>query len=250
MTFIGRGAVVGLLMLLGIAPATAAEPWVAANVQGAVLMQLGDQWTEVATGDSIASGLPVRTLQHGHVELRRRAELLELAPNTVMRVGDDGARGTVEQFAGELTLIESRGRPYRLVTPAFTAATGGAVVISTIMAGAVSLSVQRGRVPLRVKGRNLVLTAGQTFSSGSGAGFTVTGGTAAGAASAAADPDDGASGDADKPDNGAGNGGVPGNDGQNGNAGGNGNGNAGGNVNGNGNGNAGGNGNGNERGHS
>jgi len=219
------GVLIAFAVALTAAPATAADAWLAANVRGTVLMQLGSQWTEIENGDSVANGLPVRTLQAGRVELRRRAEVLQLAPNTVIRPNDTGSMVTVEQYAGQLTLIESRGRKYQLVTPSFTASTGGASVVSSIVGGKATLVVQHGRVPVRIKGRNLLLVSGQTISSGAGNAVTVTG--QSGAVPATTPPGTDIGGQPDvggtKIDNGIGNGGIPGNGGQNGNAGGNGN---------------------------
>jgi hypothetical protein len=238
MTSIWR-ALVLLTALTAVAPAEAADIWIAAHVRGSVFALVDNQWTELRNGDGVASGIAVRTLQAGHVQLLRRGELLQLDPNSAIRASAGGDTLTVEQYGGVLTLNEAGGSRYQLITPAFVATVSGASLTSRVAGNGATLSVRSGRVPVSMHGRSLVVLAGQTLSGSTGTTSSMEGATGEGTDADDASPAADQAGDAPagpsvgpaagpaagttapgKTDNGVGNGGVPGNGGQNGNAGG------------------------------
>lgn len=200
-----------LFALAWIGSAAAADSWVVTDVHGAVLALVGDEWREVSSGDRIASGIAVRTLQAGSATLRRGDEELGLAANTVVRPTAAGGHPMVEQYTGVVTLVETGGTGARRPPPP------------------AALYVRGGEAHLSVDGRRLLLRAGQGYSlhgNWSGVVIPATDGTEGQAAPAATAPDAGAGGGPPVSDGAAGSGppgGGPGPAGGSGNSGPNGN---------------------------
>ena len=112
--------------LAAATPAAAADFWSARHVHGSVFALVDDQWAELQDGDDVASGVAVRTLQAGSVELVRHNESLGLAAGTVVRATATGGAVTVEQFAGRLSLTNIGTAYYTLKTPSNVATANGA----------------------------------------------------------------------------------------------------------------------------
>jgi hypothetical protein len=216
-------------------PALAA--WTAVSASGGVLLLQDGEWTDLPVGSEVASGVPVRTLQSGRVELSDGGLTLQLGSDSAVQVDEAEGGVLVTQFAGTVLLDARvrRGEAVVLRTPELTVTLGPGRSQLTVFGDTGRVVVASGSATITDN------VTGAVQAVGAGADLTQSDVVAAASApgngansNAGGNPDPG--GNSNAGGNGNGNSGGNGNNGNNGNSGNSAGGNGGG-GNGNGNGN-------------
>jgi hypothetical protein len=178
-----RSITVAAALLAGAATgaAVAAEDWVATQTRGTVIALVGTEWQELSRGDSVASGQPVRTLRGGRVQLQREGGSISLGPNTALQIDEspDGSFTTVTQYSGAVA-VRAAEQPQiylKIETPILVVVTSGSAVVVVLDEEKAQVQVDSGTVTVvdRLRGYNVLVSAGQTVSSSASGGIGVSG---------------------------------------------------------------------------
>jgi hypothetical protein len=167
------GAILGVLLLS--ITASLADDWVAVKLRGSVMQLVGDAWVPLKRNDIVSDDRAVRTAFSGRVTFQRDAEIIELGPNTQIRIHDrTGKRFTVveEHFGTVSVEAEVQNvQHFAVETPFLAAVVKGTKFIVTSNDNGSSVKVTRGAVAVaaRVDGSRTVVRAGQSASVASGA---------------------------------------------------------------------------------
>lgn len=248
-THIMAALAVALVALPGLA---LADDWQVTKLRGSAAVLVDGKWQPLRRGDIVPDDRAIQTLDGGRISLQRGKEVIDLGPQTAIRIHDhDGQQyTTVKQYFGTVGVeAEVRNVQHFAVVNEHLAAVvkGTHFTVHSDEDGA-EVSVQRGKVQVEddETGETVFVTVGEAVASSEDGAPMRVGKDGDLPPTASETATEMRQHGQDKKENGSSNGnGVAG---ANSNAGGNGNGNSGNNAGGNGNGNAGGNGNGNGNG--
>lgn len=105
--------------LIAAGSALAAETLTVVDGKGPALILRGDQWADLAAGEEVPEGVPIRTLHGATITLSHAGQLLTLAPDSAARLDSGSRRSTVlTQFAGTLTIEAKLPRGNQLLVRA------------------------------------------------------------------------------------------------------------------------------------
>jgi hypothetical protein len=163
-----RSLFVALLCLLPAISAAWAEDWSVQNVEGAVSVFTGGEWSAPRVGTDLPANAVLQTTSDGRILILRGADRIDLAPSTKLRVeGDNPIDAIARQFEGVIGVGEaaSLGKRFLVVTPDGSMQAKGAVFGVAVDARAPTVSVVRGLVTVtNFAGQNTVdVTDGQVF---------------------------------------------------------------------------------------
>ena len=176
-------ALLTTLALLFAGPACA-DGWTAIKLRGAVLAgdPVGQAWTRLARGDSVADNRVIRTLANGNAVFRRGSETVAFGPNTQAEIIDRrSARPftTVVQQFGEVAVSADvrRVQHFAVSTPYLVAVVKGTqFTVATNPMGS-TVVVQRGLVAVTgvANHRTVNVAAGQSLTAAVSGALTLSG---------------------------------------------------------------------------
>lgn len=174
-------ALLAVVVLLFTAATALADNWVAVKLRGQVLQLIDQQWLDLKRGDVVPDDRVIRTMKSGRVTFQRGRELIEVGPQTQIRIVDKPGRSftTVLQDFGTVS-IEADVRNvehFSVKTPHLAAVVKGTKFTVTSGKSDASVKVTRGRVAVEDQhsGQSVLVTAGQTASTEVGGNLDVSG---------------------------------------------------------------------------
>jgi hypothetical protein len=144
-----RSLFVALLCLFPGLGAAWADDWSVQNVEGAVSVFTGGEWSAPKVGAELPANTVLQTASDGRILILRGADQIDLAPSTKLRVeGDNPIDAIAREFEGVIGVGEtaSIGKRFLVVTPDASMQAKGAVFGVDVDARATTVSVVRGLV--------------------------------------------------------------------------------------------------------
>jgi hypothetical protein len=163
-----RGLFVALLCLFPSLSAAWAEDWSVQNVDGAVNVFAGGEWSALGVGADVPANAVVQTTFDGRILMVRGADQIDLAPSTKLRVeGQNPIDSIAREFEGVIGVGEtaSVGKRFLVVTPDASMQAKGADFGVVVDASATTVSVLRGLVTVTnfAAQKTVDVTDGQVF---------------------------------------------------------------------------------------
>ncbi len=173
-------ALLAIVVLLFTAVPALADNWVAVKLRGQVMQLIDKDWLELRRGDIVPDDRVIRTMKSGRVTFQRGREIIEVGPQTQIRIVDKPGRNftTVLQDFGTVS-VEADVRNvehFSVRTPHLAAVVKGTKFTVTSGKSDASVKVTRGRVAVEDQhsGQSVLVVAGQTAST-DGHGLAVSG---------------------------------------------------------------------------
>lgn len=174
-------AALAALALAALPTIALADDWQVIKLRGNAAMLVGDTWQPLQRGDVVSDDRAIRTVGGSRMTLERGLEMLDLGPDTAIRIDDRNGKKftTVKQYFGTVGVeAEVRNvKHFAVVSPDLAAVVKGTHF--TVVAGksGSTVSVQRGHVAVTDDdtGENVVLAAGQSASTTEGDGLDIEG---------------------------------------------------------------------------
>jgi hypothetical protein len=122
---------VAVLLLAPVLPASAQSGWAVDSARGTVVRLVEEHWVEVALGETVPSGVPLRTLRGSSATLKGSAGLVTLGSGTLVRLQGNGTRQAIlEHYSGSLELFATG--IVELRTPTLTITAHGQVDVAIV----------------------------------------------------------------------------------------------------------------------
>lgn len=133
---------VAVLLLAQVLPASAESGWAVDSARGTVVRLAEEHWVEVALGETVPSGVPLRTLRGSSATLKGSAGMVTLGSGTLIRLQENGTRQAIlEHYSGSLEILATG--MVELRTPTLMITAHGQVGVA-IVAGTTRYEVHAG----------------------------------------------------------------------------------------------------------
>jgi hypothetical protein len=163
-----RSLFVALIFLLPGLHTAWAEDWSVQNVEGAVSVFTGGEWSPALVGADLPANAVLQTRSDGRILIVRGDDQIDLAPSTKFRVeGDNPIDAIARDFEGVVGVSETAGvgKRFLVVTPDASMQAKGAVFGVAVDTSATTVSVVRGLLTVTnfATQKTVDVTDGQVF---------------------------------------------------------------------------------------
>jgi len=170
-----------LAVLSSIVGSAKADDWVAVKLRGAVFALDSGVWVQLERGAVVSDSRVIRTAKNGRAQFRRDNEVIDLSPNTQIKIFDRAGQKftVVQQHFGEVAIEADRRdvQHFAVQTKYLAAVVKGTTFTVTADDNGADVAVKHGQVQVRDTDRYELVNvdAGQSAKSGRDARLKVAG---------------------------------------------------------------------------